>query len=88
MMDWMGLLILWILARLLAVLSFIGIRKTILSDQTLKLIRKLLPPVSMIEKESLEERTVCRDVEIIVSHLSGFKKLLDLPSRQFCEEIA
>ena len=88
MMDWMGLLILWILARLLAVLSFIGIRKTILSDPILKLIRKLLPPVSMIEKESLEERTVCRDMDIIASHLSDWKKLLDLPPRQFCEEVA
>ena len=85
--GWAGLPILCILARLLTVLNFTGVRKAILSDPIFKLIRKLLPPVSMVEKEALEVRAVRRDAEIFASHLSDWKKLLDSPPGQFCEEV-
>ena len=80
------LLTLFILVAIIAVILFVPvIRRLAVSNQILKLFRKMLPPISQTEQEALDAGTVWWDGDLF-SGKPDWNKLLAYPKPQLSEE--
>jgi acyl-CoA dehydrogenase len=75
----------WLIAVLLVLLSFTSLRRTYVSDRLLPWLRRTLPAMSQTEREALEAGTVWWDAELF-SGRPDWRRLLDTPAPRLSAE--
>lgn len=85
MPEWVGGLLLALLAMLLVFVGVGDIRRKWISQAVLSYIRKALPPMSQTERDAIEAGTVWWDAELFRGN-PDWSKLLSIPKPQLTDE--
>lgn len=80
-----AIVVAWLTAVMLVLLAVSPIRRALISDKILPVLRRALPSMSPTERDALEAGTVWWDAELF-SGRPDWNKLLAIPSPQLSEE--
>src|SRR3569832_87525 len=83
--GWFPMLVAWRAAAVLLILMVPALRRALVSDRVLPVLRRALPPMSQTERDALEAGTVWCDAELF-SGRPNWEKLLAVPAPQLSAE--
>jgi len=72
------LIVAWLVSAVMVAFTFTALRRAMISDRLLPLLRRAMPAMSQTEREALEAGTVWWDAELF-SGRPAWRKLLDTP---------
>ena len=72
------LIVAWLVSAVMVALTFTALRRAMISDRILPLLRRAMPAMSQTEREALEAGTVWWDAELF-SGRPAWRKLLETP---------
>ena len=75
----------WLVAAVMFALTITSLRRTVISDRILPVLRRAMPAMSQTEREALEAGTVWWDAELF-SGRPDWRKLLETPAPRLTAE--